>query len=225
MAAELQHLRPKLGFKYMIAEAIVSTSQHKANASEIYALIRAKHPYYNVPGNAPNFKSSIRFTLANNDSFVRVEENLPHKSTFWKIAAKKYFTVEEGTHIVLNGIFIPNANSNGSATTVPCESIPAAISAPSIPETPILQEHNYYDYVPSLSAENALEWVPEEMNLPPDQLFEESSGDSYERFLEEMCDIQDSAWGSSVDANGLVFWSDQLQPHEVLLLQEWYLQE
>ncbi|MEE6513304.1 hypothetical protein FKM82_020856, partial [Ascaphus truei] len=169
---------------------------------------------------ARNFNSSIRFTLSSNDFFERDQDKLQHTYGFWKIAPEKQFLLKDGTYIVVKGIFIPNGNSNVSATTDPFESIRAAISAASIPETHIVQEQKYYDYVPSLSAENALEWEPEEMNLPPDQLFEESSGDSYERILEEICAILDSAVGLSVDENALHFWSDQLQPGEELILEE-----
>ncbi|MEE6458099.1 hypothetical protein FKM82_000174 [Ascaphus truei] len=57
-----------------------------------------------------------------------------------------------------------------------------------------------------------------EQSLPKSPV--ESSGDSYERILEEICAILDSAVGLSVDENALHFWSDQLQPGEELILEE-----
>ncbi|MEE6500752.1 hypothetical protein FKM82_003914 [Ascaphus truei] len=216
----VNNINPLLGYKYMICEAILNSRGQKASTRQIDDFIRAKYPYYQDRKHARNFNSSIRFTLSSNDFFERDQDKLQHTYGFWKIAPEKQFLLKDGTYIVVKGIFIPNGNSNVSATTDPFESIRAAISAASIPETHIVQEQKYYDYVPSLSAENALEWEPEEMNLPPDQLFEESSGDSYERILEEICAILDSAVGLSVDENALHFWSDQLQPGEELILEE-----
>ncbi|XP_075449259.1 uncharacterized protein LOC142490705 [Ascaphus truei] len=109
-------------------------------------------------------------------------------------------------------------SSNGSATSVPSETIPAAIAAPSIPEGQMQDEHNYSHMFPNLFGQDQYEW--ENNHLPPDILLEEGSGDSYERLM-EICDIQDSTVASTMDENAVSFWSEQLQPNQVLLLEEW----
>ncbi|XP_075449332.1 uncharacterized protein LOC142490795 [Ascaphus truei] len=122
---------PHKPFKIMIAKAIISTAQHKANVGVIYDLIRSKYPYYQDSGCAEIFKSSVRFTLTTNELFERVQDNLQE--------------------------------SNGSATNVPSESIPAAISAPSIPEAQMQEEHNYYDVFPNLFGQYPFEWQNQEL--------------------------------------------------------------
>ncbi|XP_075439570.1 uncharacterized protein LOC142483371 [Ascaphus truei] len=81
-------------------------------------------------------------------------------------------------------------------------------------------EQNYDDWFPNLLGQNPFDWQNQELYLPPDVSFEEGSGDSYECLM-EICLLQDSTVASSMDENAVYFWREQLQPNELLLLQEW----
>ena len=65
----------------LISEALLNSSNGMLILSDIYKLISARHPYYQM--NASGWKNSIRHTLTLNKSFVKSTDK---RGSYWKLS-------------------------------------------------------------------------------------------------------------------------------------------